>query len=92
VILQGVQLKLVNWEEGNYRVTDKPKPRGEVIIGGSCVADGYFLMPEKTKEDFFVENGRRWFRSGDIAQLEPEGTKKYREDTLILREINGFFF
>jgi len=73
---QGVQLKLVNWEEGNYRVTDKPKPRGEVIIGGSCVADGYFLMPEKTKEDFFVENGRRWFRSGDIAQLEPEGTLK----------------
>ena len=38
-------------------------------------------MPEKTKEDFFVENGRRWFRSGDIAQLEPEGTKKYRENT-----------
>ena len=38
--LQGVQLKLINWEEGNYRVTDKPCPRGEVIIGGNCVADG----------------------------------------------------
>ena len=37
---QGVQLKLINWEEGNYRVTDKPKPRGEIIIGGNCVADG----------------------------------------------------
>merc|ERR1711993_145201 len=57
-------------------VTDRPKPRGEVLIGGNCVADGYFLMEEKTKEDFFFENGRRWFRSGDIAQLEPEGVLK----------------
>ena len=38
---QGMQIKLVNWEEGNYRVTDKPRPRGEVIIGGNSVADGY---------------------------------------------------
>ncbi|CAG0906073.1 unnamed protein product, partial [Cyprideis torosa] len=26
-------IKLQNWEEGNYRVTDKPNPRGEIIIG-----------------------------------------------------------
>jgi hypothetical protein len=25
-----VHIKLVNWEEGNYRVSDKPYPRGEV--------------------------------------------------------------
>jgi hypothetical protein len=31
--LAGVRLKLVNWEEGNYRVTDKPLPRGEIHIG-----------------------------------------------------------
>jgi long-chain acyl-CoA synthetase len=31
---------LVNWEEGNYKVTDKPRPRGEVIIGGNAVALG----------------------------------------------------
>ena len=28
--LMNVDVKLVNWEEGNYRVTDKPNPRGEV--------------------------------------------------------------
>ena len=33
-------------------------------------------MEEKTKEDFYVEDGRRWFRSGDIGQLMPEGTLK----------------
>ena len=37
---QGMHIKLVNWDEGNYRVTDKPRPRGEIIIGGSSIADG----------------------------------------------------
>ena len=36
----GVMMRLVDWEEGNYRVTDKPHPRGEFIIGGNCVAEG----------------------------------------------------
>ena len=26
--LQGVQVKLINWDEGNYTVDDKPYPRG----------------------------------------------------------------
>ena len=26
--LQGVQVRLTNWDEGNYKVTDKPRPRG----------------------------------------------------------------
>jgi long-chain acyl-CoA synthetase len=38
---QGMQIKLINWEEGNYRVTDQPNPRGEVVIGGNAVAEGY---------------------------------------------------
>lgn len=36
----------------------------------------YFLMEEKTKEDFFDESGRRWFRSGDIASLTDKGCLK----------------
>ena len=39
--VQGVNIQLVNWEEGNYRVTDKPRPRGEIYIGGPNVAQGY---------------------------------------------------
>lgn len=26
-------LRLTDWEEGNYRVSDKPFPRGEILIG-----------------------------------------------------------
>ena len=53
------RIKLVSWEEGNYRVTDNP-PSGEVWIGGPCVASGYFKNPEQTAEDFTEQNGIRW--------------------------------
>ncbi len=28
------RLKIVNWEEGNYLITDQPYPRGEIHVGG----------------------------------------------------------
>merc|ERR1712168_99880 len=50
--LYDVDIKLVNWEEGNYRVTDKPNPRGEVHLGGDNVAVGYYNNPEETEANF----------------------------------------
>ena len=38
--MAGMEIKLVDWKEGNYLVTDVPKPRGEIIIGGPTVAKG----------------------------------------------------
>lgn len=73
--VQGVNIKLVNWEEGNYRVTDSPLPRGEIHIGGGNVAHGYYKMEDKTKEEFYDDQeDRRWFRTGDIGQFENDGT------------------
>merc|ERR1719204_1472383 len=57
--MAGMEVKMVNWEEGNYRVTDTPRPRGELVIGGASVARGYFKNEEKTAEDFFNEGGDR---------------------------------
>jgi long-chain acyl-CoA synthetase len=28
-----VDIRMINWEEGHYRITDKPNPRGEIVIG-----------------------------------------------------------
>ena len=33
-----------------------------MIAGGGCVAKEYYLMPEKTQEEFFDRDGKRWFR------------------------------
>jgi len=75
--VQGVHIRLVDWEEGSYRVTDSPLPRGEIYIGGPNVAKGYYRMPEKTEEEFFTDcMGRRWFKTGDIGQLEEDGSVK----------------
>ena len=46
--------QLIDWEEGNYRVTDKPLPRGEIVIGGLTVTQGYFEMEDKAAEVFWV--------------------------------------
>lgn len=59
-------IRLENWEEGNYRVTNKPYPQGEIIVGGENVAMGYYKHPDKTKEEFYIENEKRWFKVKSI--------------------------
>lgn len=71
--MTGLEVRLVDWEEGNYRVTDTPNPRGELVLGGDSIAKGYFKLPDKTREDFFEEGGIRWFKTGDIGSLDSVG-------------------
>jgi len=71
--LQEVDIRLVNWDEGGYTVTDQQGPRGEIVIGGEHLAMEYYGMPEKTKEQFFSDSGKRWFKTGDIGQLMSDG-------------------
>jgi len=72
--MAGMEIRLVNWDEGNYKITDKPNPRGELILGGNTVTRGYFKNEEKTAEDFFIENGKQFFKSGDIGEFLEDGT------------------
>lgn len=71
------EIKLKNWEEGGYFNTDKPHPRGEILIGGQNVTMGYYKNEAKTKADFFEdENGQRWLCTGDIGEFDPDGCLK----------------
>lgn len=80
-------VRLADWPEGNYLNADKDKPeigmrRGEVLIGGPAVSQGYFINPsrpndelkKKNAEDWVVIDGIRFFRTGDIAQIKSNGT------------------
>lgn len=49
-------LQLVSWEEGGYTTSDKPMPRGEVVVGGFSVTAGYFNNDAKTKEVYKVSS------------------------------------
>ncbi|KAL5699977.1 long-chain-fatty-acid--CoA ligase [Ranunculus cassubicifolius] len=67
-------IKLISWDEGGYTISDKPMPRGEVVVGGFSVTSGYFKNEEKTNEVYKVdERGMRWFYTGDIGQFHPDG-------------------
>jgi long-chain acyl-CoA synthetase len=38
------EIRLVEWSEGGYRLSDRPYPRGEIWIGGQSVCMGYVDM------------------------------------------------
>ncbi len=64
-----VTILLENWEEGGYTVNDTT-PRGEIVIGCPWVAKGYIKAGgQESGDEFFEEDGIRWFRTGDIGEL-----------------------
>lgn len=42
---------------------------GELLIGGPGVAIGYMNDTKKNEESFPVINGKKYFRTGDIAYI-----------------------
>ncbi|XP_076832808.1 long-chain-fatty-acid--CoA ligase 3a [Brachyhypopomus gauderio] len=71
------EMQLKDWDEGCYRSTDQPCPRGEILIGGPNVTLGYYKNEALNQEDFFVdEKGQRWFCTGDIGEFHADGCLK----------------
>ncbi len=64
--------------------------RGEIWIGGAGVARGYWRREELTAERFVSREGRRWFRSGDLARRLPDGRLEFlgRADDQV--KVRGF--
>nr|XP_027203699.1 long-chain-fatty-acid--CoA ligase 4-like [Dermatophagoides pteronyssinus] len=93
--LYGVHAKLDDWTEGDYRVTDKPYPRGELVIGSKANSLGYLMKPEMTAELYEKDDQLdiTWFRTGDIAEIHPDGTFKIidRKKDLV-KLANGEYF
>jgi fatty-acyl-CoA synthase len=46
---------------------------GEVITRGPQVFQGYWNDPEKTSAAFIEFQGKRWFRTGDLARIDEDG-------------------
>lgn len=67
------EIRLRDWAEGGYTSKDQPNPSGEILIGGPNVTLGYYKN-ENNDQDFFVdENGQRWFCTGDVGEICPDG-------------------
>jgi len=82
-------IRLRDWDEGNYRNSDLENPeigarRGEVLLGGPSICDGYFVsatnpdadIAKKNEEDFINIDGVRYFCTGDIGVVDDRGCLK----------------
>jgi acyl carrier protein len=50
---------------------------GELLIGGVCVARGYYRDPDLTRERFVIRDGTQFYRTGDIVTRDDTGCLNY---------------
>lgn len=60
-----LEYKLQSVREMNYDATSPTAPKGEILVRGPCIFQGYYKIPEETSKAF--ENG--WFTTGDIGEI-----------------------
>lgn len=69
-IVPGVEACLLSVPDMDYTTEDKPCPRGELLLRGGCVFNGYYKNEEETTKAF-AEGG--WFKTGDICSVDELG-------------------
>ena len=65
-----IEVCLIDIPDMEYYSTDKPQPRGELLIRGNNVTSGYHKNPKENAK-VFLEDG--WFRTGDVATVDKLG-------------------
>lgn len=51
----------------------EPGERGELLVSGPQVFDGYWQRPQETAAALVELDGRTWLRTGDVVQVEDDG-------------------
>jgi len=91
------QIKLIDWIEGGYYANPtedpskaSPNPRGEILVGGPNVTMGYFKLPDETAKSYLEDSdGLRWFRTGDVGEMFPNGTLQIVDRKKDLVKLSG---
>ena len=91
------QVALVDWEDGGYYADpardpakESKLPRGEIVVGGHNITMGYYKMPDETAKAYFcTPDGMRWFRTGDVGEVYPNGTLRLIDRKKELVKLSG---
>ena len=67
------ELCLASVPDMEYYATDKPFPRGELLVRGNTLFSGYFRDEEETAKALLPDG---WFRTGDICTVDERGRFK----------------
>jgi fatty acid CoA ligase FadD9 len=81
--------KLIDVPELGYFLTDRPYPRGELLVKTDTLTPGYYKRPELTAA-VFDEKG--FYRTGDVmAEVEPERLVYVDRRSNVLKLAQGEF-
>jgi fatty acid CoA ligase FadD9 len=84
-----IDYKLIDVPELGYFTTDKPHPRGELLVKSENSTPGYYKRPEVTAEAF-DEDG--YYRTGDVmAEIAPDHVVYVDRRKNVLKLANGEF-
>ena len=56
--VQGLPIKLENWDEGGYSIFDEEWLKGEIHVGSERVSTGHFEQRGKTRSNFHEIEGK----------------------------------
>ena len=59
------------WDESGHEVP--PGEVGEIVVRSRQVALGYWQQPERTEQVFITDGEHRYFKTGDLGKLLPDG-------------------
>ena len=81
--LPGLEVRIINPETGGDMQTGL---RGEVLVRGYSLFDGYFKDPEKTAQALDADG---WFHTGDIGSLDEAGTVMFHGRLKDMLKVGG---
>lgn len=84
-----IDYKLVDVPELGYFLTDKPYPRGELLVKTQTMMPGYYKRPEVTADVFDADG---YYRTGDVmAELGPDRLAYVDRSKNVLKLSQGEF-
>lgn len=84
IACSGDRLKVMDSTEAEVPVGTE----GELYANGGSIMLGYWNLPERKEEAFYVdESGERWYKTGDIVKEDSEGCLTFlgRRDRMVKR-------
>jgi fatty acid CoA ligase FadD9 len=84
-----IDYKLIDVPELGYFLTDKPFPRGELLVKSATSFSGYYKRPDVTANAFDPDG---YYRTGDVmAELEPDRLAYVDRRNNVLKLSQGEF-